>query len=171
MTAINLSYTCSLILQLFSYIYWSYGADGNFNVTLTHLDSFYVALGTFTTAGTGNIAPLSETTRGFQTLQMGIDFIFLGFVVVLVMTRYTNLLDRARATPDEAPNSSTRCASGTLTLDPLPARPADASPPNKTDAIERTPDGTRHVSGDVSTHDALPSAETDAAASDDESEP
>jgi len=94
LTAIALSYCFSLILQLFSYIYWANGAGNNFSVTLTHLDSFYLALGTFTTAGTGNIAPLTEAARGFQTLQMGLDFILIGLVVGLVMTRYTNLLDR-----------------------------------------------------------------------------
>lgn len=97
LTAVALTYTFSLILQLFSYMYWSYGVSGKFSVSLTHLDSFYFALGTFTTAGTGNLAPLTETTRGLQTLQMGLDFILIGFVVVLVMTRYTNLLDRPEA--------------------------------------------------------------------------
>ena len=99
LTAIALMYTFSLILQLFSYIYWSYGADGNFTTTLTHLDSFYFALGTLTTAGTGNIAPLNETTRGLQALQMGLDFALISFVVVLVLTRYSDLLNGPEAAP------------------------------------------------------------------------
>jgi hypothetical protein len=99
MIGIVLVYVFSLILQLFSYMYWVYGTIRDFSVSLTHLDAFYLALGTFTTAGTGNIAPISETTRRLQTLQMGLDFILIGFVVVLVTTRYTNLLDRPKVAP------------------------------------------------------------------------
>jgi len=104
LTAISLAYVFSLFLQLFSYMYWVNGTPREFSVSLTHLDSFYVALGIFTTAGTGNISPVGETARGLQTLQMGLDFILIGFVVVLVMTRYTNLLDRSRtASPEDTP--------------------------------------------------------------------
>lgn len=92
-TAVAVTYVFSLILQLFSYMYWAYGTTRDFNANLSHLDSFYFALGTLSTAGTGNISAISETTRGLQTLQMGLDFILIGFVVVLILTRYSNLLD------------------------------------------------------------------------------
>ena len=94
LTALVLVYIFSLLLQLFSYMYWSYGAANNFNITLSHLDAFYFTLGTLTTAGTGNISAISETTRGLQTLQMGLGWGIIGFVVVLVLTRYSNLLER-----------------------------------------------------------------------------
>jgi hypothetical protein len=96
-TALFLTYVFSLILQLFSYMYWSYGTIRNFNIDLSHLDSFYFVLGTLTTAGTGNISAISETARGLQTLQMAFDFILIGFVVVLILTRYSNLFDRPQS--------------------------------------------------------------------------
>ena len=64
---------------------------------LTHLDAFYFTLGTFTAAGTRNLSPISETARELQALQKGLDFMLIGFVVVLVMTRYSNLLDRPKS--------------------------------------------------------------------------
>jgi Ion channel len=94
LTALALVYVFSLLLQLFSYMYWAYGTAGNFNITLSHLDAFYFTLGTLTTAGTGNISSISETARGIQTLQMGLGWGLIAFVVVLILTRYSNLLDR-----------------------------------------------------------------------------
>jgi hypothetical protein len=95
-TAVVLIYLFSLVLQLFSFIYWSYGGTNNFNIALSHLDSFYVALGTLTTAGTGSISAVSETARGIQTLQMGIDLAIVGFAVALVVARYSNLFPRVQ---------------------------------------------------------------------------
>src|ERR1700733_14173163 len=63
-------FAISQLLQFFSFVYWRYGDQTNFNHPLTHLDSFYFAVGTLTTAGTGNISAVSETARRIQTLQM-----------------------------------------------------------------------------------------------------
>lgn len=104
----------SLILQLFSYMYWAYGATSDFSVSLSHLDAFYFSLGTLTTAGTGNISAISETARRLQSLQMGIDFILIGFVVVLVLTRYSNLLDRPQRPKPIALPESTPAATGKI---------------------------------------------------------
>jgi hypothetical protein len=95
--AVWLSLTFSLVLQLFSYVYWVHGTTKDFSVSLTHLDAFYLALGTFTTAGTGNISPISETARGLQALQMGLDFLLIAVVVVLATARYTSLLDGSKS--------------------------------------------------------------------------
>jgi Ion channel len=92
--------TLSLVLQLFSYVYLAHGTTKDFSVRLTHLDAFYFALGTFTTAGTGNISPISETARGLQALQMGLDFLLIAVVVVLATARYTSLLDRSKGEPN-----------------------------------------------------------------------
>jgi hypothetical protein len=51
MTALFLLYMLSLLLQLFSYMYWTYGTTRNFTIRMTHLDSFYFALGTLTHRG------------------------------------------------------------------------------------------------------------------------
>lgn len=93
-TALLLVYVLSLVLQLFAYMYWAYGTTRDFSVPLSHLDAFYFTLGTLTTAGTGNISAISETGRGLQTLQMGLDLVLIGFVVALTLARYSNLLDR-----------------------------------------------------------------------------
>jgi hypothetical protein len=63
----------------FSYVYWSFGSTANFSVSLTRLDAIYFAIGTLTTAGTGNINATSELMRGIQALQMVLD---VGLVVV-----------------------------------------------------------------------------------------
>jgi hypothetical protein len=70
-------YAVSQVLQYFSYLCWSVGSALNFNQPLTHLDSLYFALGTLTTAGTGNLVATSEAARRLQTVQMALDFVLL----------------------------------------------------------------------------------------------
>lgn len=96
LTGLLLAYVLSLLLQFFSYAYWTYGTTPNFNASLSHLDSFYFALGTLTTAGTGSISATSELARGYQTLQMGLDIALIGFVAVVVLARYSALLNASR---------------------------------------------------------------------------
>lgn len=96
LTAFFLAYLFSLILQLFSYIYWTYGTTKNFSTDLTHFDSFYFALGTLTTVGSGTITATSETVRQIQAVQMGLDLLLIGFAVTVILARYTNLLSRPR---------------------------------------------------------------------------
>ncbi len=100
LTTIQLLYVFNLVLQFFSYAYWSYGSTRNFSAELTHLDSFYFALGTLTTAGTGNISAISETARRFQTFQMLIDFVLIGFVVALIVARYSSFFRRPEEEQD-----------------------------------------------------------------------
>jgi hypothetical protein len=52
----------------FSYIYWAHGTAKDFSVSLTHLDAFYFALGTFTTAGTGNISDQRNSARASSAI-------------------------------------------------------------------------------------------------------
>lgn len=96
LTALLVAYVLSLLLQLFSFMYWADGTTNNFSTRLSHLDAFYFALGTLTTAGTGDISAISETARGLQTLQMGFDLALIGFVVALVLARYATLLNRSQ---------------------------------------------------------------------------
>jgi Ion channel len=96
LTALFLAYLFSLVLQLFSYIYWTYGTTKNFSANLTHFDSFYFALGTLTTVGSGTITANSETARQIQAVQMGLDLLLIGFAVTVILARYTNLLSRPR---------------------------------------------------------------------------
>ena len=96
LTALFLAYLFSLILQFFSYIYWTYGTTKNFSTNLTHFDSFYFALGTLTTVGSGTITANSETVRQIQAVQIGLDLLLIGFAVTVILARYTNLLSRPR---------------------------------------------------------------------------
>jgi hypothetical protein len=110
LTALFLAYLFSLILQLFSYIYWTYGTTKNFSANLTHFDSFYFALGTLTTVGSGTITANSETVRQVQAVQMGLDLLLIGFAVTVILARYTNLLSRSRPEfPWSSPEEPTPC--------------------------------------------------------------
>jgi DNA-binding transcriptional regulator YhcF (GntR family) len=84
---LGLAYAFSALTFLFSTLYWGYGEPPNFTPSLTHLDAIYFAVGTLTTAGTGNISALSEFSRGLQTTQMVLDFILVVFVVAVVIPR------------------------------------------------------------------------------------
>jgi hypothetical protein len=98
-TALVLAYGFAMLLEIFTLVYWSHGTSKNFSIPLSHLDAFYFALGTLTT-GTGSISAISETSRRIQTTQMVIDLVFIGFVVALVMARYSTLFGRShRALP------------------------------------------------------------------------
>ncbi len=70
-----------IVVVGFGGLYYEIGKASNWGLTLTHLDAIYVALGTLSTAGTGNIAPISETSRCLVSLQMGADIV----VVVLAL--------------------------------------------------------------------------------------
>jgi hypothetical protein len=110
LTALVLAYGFAMLLEIFSLIYWSNGTSRNFSIPLSHLDAFYFALGTLTT-GTGNISAISETSRRIQTTQMVIDLVFIGFIVALVMARYSTLLDRShRVSPRDAAEARDRFA-------------------------------------------------------------
>lgn len=95
LTALVLVYLFALLLEIFTFLYWSNGTSKNFSIPLSHLDALYFALGTLTT-GTGNISAISETSRRIQTAQMGIDFLLIGFIVALLVARYSALFDRSR---------------------------------------------------------------------------
>jgi hypothetical protein len=97
LTALLIAYVFSQILQLFSYIYWTYGTKQNFSVHLSHLDSLYLALGTLTTGGTGNVAAISETARRIQMLEMFLGLAVLAFAVTLVVSRYSTHFERRAA--------------------------------------------------------------------------
>jgi hypothetical protein len=135
--ALFLAFTLSQVLQFFSYMYWSYGTATNFSVRLSHLDSFYFALGTMTTAGTGDVSAISEIARGLQTLQMGFDLVLFGFVVTLILARYSTLLNRPERPPGDntvakltpAPDSSGQSQPGGESTDLRSNQSATVSPP------------------------------------------
>ena len=150
LTALFLAYLFSLILQLFAYIYWTYGTTKNFSANLTHFDSLYFALGTLTTAGSSTITATSETARQIQALQMGLDLILIGFAVALILARYSNLFSASRPEfpsirtgrtiqpqlPLSRPNRTTRQINARrrrtqLRVSPVPARRKQAADVHK----------------------------------------
>ncbi|MBV9602138.1 MAG: two pore domain potassium channel family protein [Chloroflexi bacterium] len=80
--------TTSNIVANFTFWYWVTGTRTNFSQPLTHLDSLYVALGTLSTVGSGSIVAISEAARRIQTVQMGVDFLFVVFAVGIVVSRF-----------------------------------------------------------------------------------
>jgi len=83
-----------LLVGVFSTFYWGSGACAkktacNWSTGLSRRDAVLVALGNFTTAGTGGITPASEFARGLVALQLGLD-IAVGVVLLgLLISRLT----------------------------------------------------------------------------------
>lgn len=63
------------------------GSTSNFSIYLSRLDAVYFAVGTLTTAGTGNISATSDLARGLQTIQMALDLVLVVFAVGLILPR------------------------------------------------------------------------------------
>ena len=133
LTALVLVYFFALLLETFTDLYWQYGTSKNFSIPLSHLDALYFALGTLTT-GTGNISAISETSRRIQTAQLGIDFLLIGFIVALLVARYSTLFDRS---PRGLPPGGATAAE--------PARSSDRGEPSP-DAIKPNRPGADHRS-------------------------
>lgn len=91
-TWLTLAGAANVALQLaatFAEMYWVYGTTQNWSRTLSRWDALYVAVGTLTTAGTGNLSATSELAHRLLTLQMGLDFAILTLVVGLVVHSFT----------------------------------------------------------------------------------
>jgi hypothetical protein len=101
-TGIVLAYGFVILLETFTLAYWLNGTSRNFGIPLSHFDAFYFALGTLTT-GTGNVSAMTEASRRIQTTQMVIDLVFIGFIVALLMARYSSLFDRSKPEPPPGP--------------------------------------------------------------------
>lgn len=89
-SVVLLVYVFDQLVEAFAFLYWSYGGAHNFTSPLSHLDSLYFALGTLSTAGTGNIAAVSDSAKRIQAVQMGLDIALLLFAVAIVVAGITN---------------------------------------------------------------------------------
>lgn len=65
----------------FALIYANLGTTHNWSHRLGRVDALYIALGTFTTAGTGSLTATSNLTRGLLSLQMGTGVLIAAFVI------------------------------------------------------------------------------------------
>jgi Ion channel len=99
-TALMLLLGFSSLVGNFSILYWNYGTTVNFTAYLTRLDAVYFAVGTLTTAGTGNISAVSQLARGLQGLQMALDIGFLVFAVALAVVEISARMQRRRDQQD-----------------------------------------------------------------------
>jgi hypothetical protein len=89
-TVMNIEYAFSVLIALFSTLYWDYGTASNFSTTLSRLDAIYFAVGTLTTAGTGDLVARSDTARVIQTVQMILGLLLVVFAVSIVLTALTS---------------------------------------------------------------------------------
>lgn len=87
--ALQLVSTFVFLSLTFSLLYWGCGTTENFSASLSRLDAVYFAVGTLSTAGTGNLVATSELAREIQLIQMSIDTVLLVFAVALVLPRFT----------------------------------------------------------------------------------
>jgi hypothetical protein len=95
-TAVLALHTFLLILVSFATLYWTIGTTANFGINLSRLDAVYSALGMLTTAGTGDIVPVSQLARGFVSGQMFFDFVFVVVALALVLTKWAKSLAKRR---------------------------------------------------------------------------
>jgi hypothetical protein len=102
----------SLILGNFAQIYWGYGTGGNFNEHITRFRAVYFAIGTLSTAGTGNIFAVSTAAQATQMAQEVVDLLLLAFGVGALVARFTIPLraptDRATGTRVRGPENKRR---------------------------------------------------------------
>lgn len=78
-----------LVLVDFATFYWVMGTRQNWNMRLSHWDALFVAVGTLTTAGMGDIQPRSGFARRLLTLQMGFDLVVFTAIAGLVVYKLT----------------------------------------------------------------------------------
>ncbi len=83
-----------LLVVDFAGFYWQFGTTENFNVSLSHLDALYFAVGTLSTAGTGSITPQSQLARGLVTIQMVLDFVLVAIAIGIAVGRLSQWLPR-----------------------------------------------------------------------------
>jgi hypothetical protein len=100
----------SVVLLVFAELYWLIGTDRDFTTggsltrlphPLTRVDAVYFALGTLSTAGTGNISAVSDRARAIQSGQMLTDLVLVLGAITLAMWRYTTLLSKNGDAPEE----------------------------------------------------------------------
>lgn len=92
----------------FTQIYWRIGTSSDFTVPLSHLDALYFAVGTVSTAGTGNIYAMSQLARGTQTAEMLLGMVLILVLLAAVVGRLAGGRNRDRGSAREViPTSST----------------------------------------------------------------
>jgi hypothetical protein len=78
------------VLWSFSTLYFELGTHGFVGAPLSRVDAAYFALGTFSTAGTGSIAPLSQGARALVAVQYAVDVLFVAGVLGILIGRLSS---------------------------------------------------------------------------------
>jgi voltage-gated potassium channel len=84
-------YSVAFLIGLFASLYLGSGSPNDWSQRLSQLDAVTFAMGTFTTAGTFGVTPVSQTARGLVTLQMGMDVIATVVIFGLLAARLAEL--------------------------------------------------------------------------------
>jgi hypothetical protein len=84
-------YSIAVLIGFFASLYLGSGSPHDWSTPLSQLDALTVAMGTFTTAGTFGVMPVSQTARGLVTLQMGIDIVATVIIFGLLAARLAEL--------------------------------------------------------------------------------
>ena len=81
-----LTLSALLFVTLFASTYYTLESaqPGSFGTALTKLDALYFTVTVLATVGFGDIAPVSELARGFVTVQMVGDLVFIGVAIRLL---------------------------------------------------------------------------------------
>ena len=77
-------YAISFLIGDFSGMYFGLGTKTNWGMPLSHLDAVYVATGVLTTAGTGNITPMTDAARRLVLVQMLVDFVVIAILLAVI---------------------------------------------------------------------------------------
>jgi hypothetical protein len=90
--------TVATVVQTFAWLYLNTGPH-EWSERLNHVDALFIAIGVFTTNGTGSIAAMSTYTRGLLTAQMTVDVVVATLLIGLVVARLVPVttLHRRRA--------------------------------------------------------------------------
>ena len=90
LTALQLVVLLEVITIAFALAYYSLAvhAQGEFEGIATKLDALYFTLATMTTAGFGDIRPMSQLARGLVSAQLAFDVVFLGLLATLIRRRF-----------------------------------------------------------------------------------
>lgn len=81
--------TVGTAVYTFAVLYYRFGADGDWNIRLSHLDALFVAAGTLTAGGIGDIEPKSELARGLLLGELGVGIVAFTVIVAVVIERLT----------------------------------------------------------------------------------
>jgi hypothetical protein len=84
-------YAIVVLIGFFASLYLGSGSPDDWSNPLSQLDALTLAIGTFTTAGTYGIMPVSQHARGLVTLQMGIDIVATVVIFGLLAARLSDL--------------------------------------------------------------------------------